>query len=271
MLLAIWSAVGWWVKLLPEVLWGCYFFCNVRAILVEMYIQLPGGGYMGQQLLYQLHPWRASLHELPFRGQIVTPNLISGLHAGNSRWNTQLLFEGVSSCRGSSIFTGHVEFQGGLPSLHFFLMHNPKKKSNQGFDSNLPLGIYQLWHRMINFISIYDVISLYAMLLSKMHLLNNFLIGMFSICTLLCIILFSWLALISWHVFVPYINLYLIWSHLIWSHLILDLPILLGYFICQSTDCTSWTSENMSLSLPITLDIPHPLPFLGKTDASKYQ
>lgn len=102
------------------------------------------------------------------------------------------------------------------------------------------------------------------MMLSKMHLLNNFLIGMFSICTLLCIIRFSWLALISWNVFVPYVNLYLIWSHLVWSYLILDLPILLGYFIFQSTDRTSWTSENMWLSLLITLDIPHPLAFLEK-------
>ena len=137
------------------------------------------------------------------------------------------------------------------------------RKSSQGFDFNLPHGIYQLWHRMINFISIYDV-AFMRWCYPRCIFLNNFLIGMFSICTLLCIIRFSWLALISWNVFVPYVNLYLIWSHLVWSYLILDLPILLGYFIFQSTDCTSWTSENMWLSLLITLDIPHPLAFLEK-------
>lgn len=101
---------------------------------------------------------------------------------------------------------------------------------------------------------------------------TTFLLACFqSVSCSVLIILFSWLALISWNVFVPYLNLYLIWSHLIWSDRILDLPILLSYFIFQSTDCTSWTSENMWLSLLITLDIPHPLAFLEENWCKYYK
>ena len=145
MLLGIWSAVGRSNS------------SRKCSGVVEMYIQLRArGGYMGQQLLYQLHPWKANLHvELPFFQGIlghmrlwvlfVTQNLISGPSHFLER---SLILQGFWK-----IFRGHVEFQGSLPWLHFFLMNNPKKKSNQGFDFNLPHGIDQLWHRMMKLTS----------------------------------------------------------------------------------------------------------------------
>lgn len=70
--------------------------------------------------------------------QADTPELQDGTH--NCFLERSLILQGFWK-----IFRGHVEFQGGLPWLHFFLMNNPKKKSNQGFDFqsspwNLPIA-----------------------------------------------------------------------------------------------------------------------------------
>ena len=92
------------------------------------------------------------------------------------------------------------------------------RKSSQGFDFNLPHGIYQLWHRMINFISIYDV-AFMRWCYPRCIFSTTFSLACFQ--SVLCSVLF---ASLDWHLsHEMFLSLMLTF---IWSDLILSDPIL---------------------------------------------